>query len=247
MNNLVTINGVKGYVDENGTAHLSLDDVSRGLGFTQIKDGKEYVRWETVVGYLESFGFSQEVGKEGFIPESIFYRLAMKAKNEIAEMFQAKVADEILPSIRKTGAYLPAELSPQLQVLISMELKQKQLEARQEQVEQKLSLVKDTLIHRDENWRNWANRLMSRVAEADGGDYRQARAESYKLLEDRARCDLNTRARNLRSRLEEQGATKTKLDSVNKMDVIESDTRLKEIYTAIVKEMAIAHSVGAAN
>ena len=29
----------------------------------------------------------------------------MKAKNEVAESFQAKVADEIIPSIRKTGSY----------------------------------------------------------------------------------------------------------------------------------------------
>lgn len=29
----------------------------------------------------------------------------MKAKNEVAEAFQAKVADEIIPSIRKTGSY----------------------------------------------------------------------------------------------------------------------------------------------
>ncbi len=105
MTKLVTINGVKGYLDGNGMAHLSLDDVSRGLGFTQVKDGKEYIRWETVNGYLESFGFSQEVGKEGFVPENIFYRLAMKAKNEAAEKFQTKVADEILPSIRKHGIY----------------------------------------------------------------------------------------------------------------------------------------------
>jgi prophage antirepressor-like protein len=82
MNELTTIQGVKGFIDENGTAHLNLEDVARGLGFTQIKGDCEYVRWETVVGYLDSFGFSQQVGKEGFIPENIFYRLAMKAKNE---------------------------------------------------------------------------------------------------------------------------------------------------------------------
>ena len=40
-----------------------------------------------------------------YIPENIFYRLCMKAKNEVAEAFQAKVADEIIPSIRKTGGY----------------------------------------------------------------------------------------------------------------------------------------------
>lgn len=44
-------------------------------------------------------------GHDGFIPENIFYRLAMKAKNEVAESFQAKVADEIIPSIRKHGMY----------------------------------------------------------------------------------------------------------------------------------------------
>ncbi|WP_311078847.1 hypothetical protein [Paenibacillus polymyxa] len=55
------------------------------------------------------FGFSQLVGKEDFIPVNIFYRLAMKAKNDVAEAFQAKVADEILPSIRKTGGYVANE------------------------------------------------------------------------------------------------------------------------------------------
>lgn len=55
--------------------------------------------------YLSDLKFSTEVSKDTFIPENIFYRLAMKARNEVAEAFQAKVADEILPSIRKHGIY----------------------------------------------------------------------------------------------------------------------------------------------
>lgn len=46
-----------------------------------------------------------------YIPENIFYRLAMKAKNETAEKFQALVADEIIPSIRKTGGYIAGSQS----------------------------------------------------------------------------------------------------------------------------------------
>jgi prophage antirepressor-like protein len=104
---VITIKGVRGFTDNNGTAHLNLDDVARGLGFIDSSKGEtEYVRWNTVSTYLKSFGFSQEVAKDTFIPENIFYRLAMKAKNETAEIFQAKVADEILPSIRKTGGYV---------------------------------------------------------------------------------------------------------------------------------------------
>jgi anti-repressor protein len=140
---LISVKGVRGYLDQNGTAWLNLEDVARGLGFTQKKNGVEYVRWETVRGYISEFGFSQQVGK-GFIPENIFYRLAMKAKNETAETFQAKVADEILPSIRKHGAYMTSETiekaltSPDFLIQLATKLKEEQ-EARralEKQIEQ---------------------------------------------------------------------------------------------------------------
>ena len=89
--------------------YLRLENVARGLGFTQTqkKNGVEYIsiRWETINRYLEDIGFPNKLGKDDFIPENIFYRLAMKAKNETAEKFQALVADEIIPSIRKNGIY----------------------------------------------------------------------------------------------------------------------------------------------
>lgn len=108
MNNeLTTISNVRGFIDNNGTAQLNLEDVARGLGFTQVKGTKEYIRWETIGSYLVELGFSQEVGKDipEFVPENIFYRLAFKAKNKTAESFQALVCDEILPAIRRTGHY----------------------------------------------------------------------------------------------------------------------------------------------
>lgn len=113
MNNLQIISGVSCYEKE-GTAYLRLEDVARGLGFTQkAKSGNEVVRWERVYKYLEEFGVPT-CGDAGYIPENIFYRLAMKAKNETAEKFQALVADEIIPSIRKNGGYIAGqnELSP---------------------------------------------------------------------------------------------------------------------------------------
>lgn len=106
MNELKVMNieGIECY-ENNGTAYLKLETVARGLGFVDNSKGTEYVRWNTVRQYLSDIGFSQEVAKDIFIPENIFYRLAMKAKNEVAERFQAKVADEIIPSIRKHGIY----------------------------------------------------------------------------------------------------------------------------------------------
>lgn len=105
---IVSIGGVDCY-EKDGVAYLKLETVARGLGFTDNSKGVEYVRWNTVKQYLADIGFSQEVAKTDFIPENIFYRLAMKVKNEAAEKFQALVADEIIPTIRKHGAYLTPE------------------------------------------------------------------------------------------------------------------------------------------
>lgn len=109
---VLKINGVECY-EKDGMAYLKLEAVARGLGFTDNSKGVEYVRWNTVRQYLEDIGFSQEVAKDDFIPENIFYRLAMKAKNEVAERFQAKVADEIIPSIRRTGTYGFKKMTPE--------------------------------------------------------------------------------------------------------------------------------------
>lgn len=106
---ILKIKGVRGYIDENGVAQLNLEDISRGLGFIQVKNGIEYIRWERVLGYLKEFGFSTS-GENGktleYIPENIFYKLCFKAENEVARKFQDIVTDEVLPSIRKYGGYL---------------------------------------------------------------------------------------------------------------------------------------------
>lgn len=111
MNKVITIGNVRGFVDSDGTAKLNAEDVARGWGFVEEKDGKEYIRWRTVNGYLKGFGFSQDVAKDDYLPENMVYRLGFKASNEAAQKFQAFLADEVLPTLRKTGAYT-AQVSP---------------------------------------------------------------------------------------------------------------------------------------
>lgn len=113
MNEIVTINNVRGYIDEKSTAWLNLEDVAKGLGITdKAKSGNTVVRWARLKEYLKEFGIAtcgDGVGKENlpeYIQENIFYKLCMKANNEVARKFQDRVCDEILPCIRKTGMYL---------------------------------------------------------------------------------------------------------------------------------------------
>ena len=156
----LNIDGIECY-ELDGVAYLKLEAVARGLGFTQIqnKKGKTYesVRWERINQYLEEFGFPHQWGKNDSIPETIFYRLAMKANNAAAEAFQKKIADEVIPSIRKHGAYLTPEkveevlLNPDTIILLATRLKNEQeermrLEAQIEADAPKVELAEQCLM-----------------------------------------------------------------------------------------------------
>ena len=132
MNDIITVSGISGYIDKAGVAQLNAADVARGWGFTQMKNGVEYIRWDRVNEYLHEFRFSPQVGKDDFLPENMVYRLGFKASNETAQKFQAKLADEVLPTLRRHGAYMTPEAiektltNPDFIIQLATELKQEQ-------------------------------------------------------------------------------------------------------------------------
>lgn len=111
-----------------------------------------------------------------------------------------------------------------------------------EHAETTMSEIKETLLARDEDWRVWINEMLARIAERLGGGKEQhhdLRAKSYQYLKDRTGCKLDIRLDGLKARLFKAGASKTKIKQANKLDVIEEDRKLKEIYSSIVKELSI--------
>lgn len=150
MNKVITIANIRGYISVNGTVMLNAEDVARGWGFTQFKNGVEYVRWDRVNNYLSEFGFSPQVGKDNFLPENMVYRLGFKASNETAQKFQSLLADEVLPAIRKHGAYVTPQTVEQLlaepdtMIKILMDLKEERaarLKAEQTIVENRPKVI----------------------------------------------------------------------------------------------------------
>lgn len=132
---IMNIKGIECY-EQNGTAYLKLETVARGLGFTQTAaSGNEVVRWERVRRYLSELGVPT-CGDDDFIPENVFYRLAMKAKNEAAEKFQAKIADEVIPSIRRNGGYIAGQedMTPEELMAKALMVAQKTLEDREARI-----------------------------------------------------------------------------------------------------------------
>lgn len=115
-----TIEGISYQKTIDGEIFLNLKDVAIGLGFERIQNikRKEYrsIRWENIKGYLTEIDekyLHQEVGENLFISESDFYELAMLAKSEVAKAFRKKIAKEILPAIRKHGAYISDNATPE--------------------------------------------------------------------------------------------------------------------------------------
>ena len=141
-------------LNEDGSISINAEDTARGFGWTQEKNGKTYVRWETMNGYCIEFGFSQLVGKDDYIPEPIFYRLGMKASNKTADKFQNWLAMEVIPSIRKHGMYATDNVidnilsNPDFGIKILTELKEERIariaaEEEKEKLQQELDYSKD--------------------------------------------------------------------------------------------------------
>lgn len=100
---------VRTILNPDGSISVNAEDVAFGFGWSRVekKNGKEYrsVMWARMNGFLKEMGFAHECAKDDYLPESLFYRLGMKANNAVAERFQNWLAMDVIPTLRKTGSY----------------------------------------------------------------------------------------------------------------------------------------------
>ena len=199
---------------------------------------------------IDSLGRTQEAS---FITEGNLYRLITHSRRPDAEKFERWVFDDVLPSIRKHGSYSVqsqfADLSPQLQVLIQMETRQKQIEARQAEqatalagLEQKLQNTCEVIALDKTAWRKDSEHLINKIARATGEGYggiRLVYEEIYRSIESRAGVSLNTRLTNKRNRMAGEGVCKSKRDKLTRVDIIAEDKKLIEIYVALAVKYGV--------
>lgn len=231
-------------LDEDGKTLFCAKDVAAALGYSNTKDAIARHCKGVVKRDLPTNGGMQSTN---FIPEGDIYRLAAKSELPGADEFERWIFDEVIPSIRKTGGYMvnQEQLSPELRLLINLELKQKQHEAALEAVNRRVDNIGEIISLDTHSWRDGAHRLIVGIAQAMGGVQYIAdvNREIYRLVDQRAAASLETRLTNKRRRMAEDGVCKSRRDRVSKLDVIADDKRLMEIYVAIVKEMAVKYGV----
>ena len=243
-------------VQVNGEPWFVLSDVCKVLELSTPARVAERLEKDEVsqTHTIDRMGREQ---KTTIINESGLYTVILRSDKPQAKPFRKWVTSEVLPSIRKHGSYSVqsqfADLSPQLQVLIQMETRQKQIEARQTEqatalagLEQKIQNTCEVIALDKTAWRKDSEHLINKIARATGEGYggiRLVYEEIYRSIESRADVSLNTRLTNKRNRMAGEGVCKSKRDKLTRVDIIAEDKKLIEIYVAIVKELAVKYGV----
>lgn len=163
---------------------------------------------------------------------------------EVEKRYKARTATAPMP-----------ELSPQLQVLIAMELKQKEqdeklaeLEDKASRQEEALKSIQDTLFNTEGDSRRWVIKSIGQIASSPSFDgvrnrYQKTWLESYERLDKKIHCDINKRVEEAKEKAKVAGATKTAIKNISKQSVIADDPWLREKYASVIKEMLIAYCV----
>lgn len=136
----------------NGEPMFCLSDVAKALGYSRPADavsqhckGVSILPTPTVNQYGSTVMQDIKYGKEGEV-----YRLTMKSKLPNAEKFQDWVCEEVLPSIRKHGAYMTPETiektltSPDFIIQLATQLKNEQ--EKRKQAEAKIEADKPKVL-----------------------------------------------------------------------------------------------------
>ena len=163
---------------ENGETLFDVETVAKSLGFTQSKNGKDFVRWERVNEYLKKY--SPKLGKGSFISEPMVYKLAFKANNALAEKFQDWLAVEVLPQIRKHGMYATDELLNNPDLLIEVATKLKEERTLRLVAEQKVAEMQPKVNYHDIILANKSVTPISFIAK----NYGMSAIQMNKLLHD---------------------------------------------------------------
>lgn len=129
-----------------------------------------------------------------------------------------------------------------LEMMFSVQKEQQEFNNR---IETEVSGIRNIVGMETKNWRNDTNKVLGAIAQQLGGGqkHKTVRTEAYKLLEEKGRCKLEQRLNNRKAKMLAKGATKTQITKLSKLDVINDEPRLIEIYISVIKSMAIKYGV----
>lgn len=195
----------------------------------------------------------EEVNQRGtaFITEQGYLMLVKSFTDDLAWDVQRQLVNGYF----KTKETVNTALSPELQMLQGLLSQMVQKELADKERDRQIAVakeaadkavattesIKEAIKPVFDNWRIEINAKFNRIQKNAGEEYKKLRTDMYTELERRDGCDLNARLRNKRIRMSENGCTKTEINALNKMDLIEEDKKLREIFSKIVTEYEVRY------
>lgn len=235
------------------TVHQRADGTAR-VTFNKHKDkfvlGEDYFVCDTYEA-KEKFGITAPNGTT-LLTEQGYLMLVKPFGDDLSWDVQRK----LVSSYFKVKELASEELSPQMQLIMQMVNNMAQKELADKERDRQIALaqetaekavetterMKDEIISPFDNWRDDINKKVRQISIASSIPYQGLFTSIYSDLEHIGRCDLSTRQRNKRDRMERAGCTKTDIQKeTTKIAVIEDDARLKQIFEDIVRKYGMKY------
>ena len=137
------------------------------------------------------------------------------------------------------------ELSPELKMFNQIFKSVAANEIENKKLNHKVDNIAEIVSLNTTDWRKTSQSIIRKIALAQGGygAYKEVASDAYAETDRRAGANLKIRLTNLKKNRLANGMSRSKVDKTNKLDVIDGDKRLKEIYMAVVKDFAIKNKV----
>lgn len=235
-------------------------DVRRRISdsIKRFKENVDYIDLKQRMHEAHTLELLQKLGyaKQSITQAEHIYLLSERGYAKLIKIMDTDLAWEIHDRLideyfeLKEDSINRQQLSPQMQLMNMLvesmsknELEQKRQAEKLEQLDNKVSSIKEVVALNPTQWRKDSASIINKIALNLGGyeHIKAIREETYKLLEQRMGVALNIRLTNKRKTMSLNGVCKSKIDKLNQLDVIADDKKLIEGYVAIVKEMAVKY------
>lgn len=142
------------------------------------------------------------------------------------------------------------ELSPSLQTfkqifdtMVEQEIKQKQMEKDIQGIKTSLDGIQNLISLSKDNWRYDVKDIINKIAYKTGTKHKVIWDEVYNELQTRFGVNLNTRLKNRKNNAINNGMSKSKVEKINKLDIIDEDKSLVEGLLIVTKDLALKYNI----
>lgn len=232
-------------VEKDGELWWVLKDVCGTLGLSNVGDTASRLDLDEVdqTDVVDGRG---RIQKMLIVNEPGLYNVILRSDKPEAKDFKRWVTHEVLPSIRRTGAYAVAQVQPmtpaqllaaQAQVLVDMERRMDQMQTQAATLEAKVdTAIKAFSRPADDHWKSDMDRAVKELCADIKWSLPKLQGNLYAELEEKANCNINARLSALRRRKKKNGMRYKDAQALTKLDAIAADKQLRAIFEGIVRK-----------